>query len=164
MWLVILLLVSYSTSYLSQQPFCWLTHRAPSKVWAHTAVSEEIGLVAWNILLPELTPKEELFMFREVVGCSLSHGVGNHRLLKEMPLNCWRYHVEGTANITWKVAGSLLVEWNIHNFLRYPLPICAFKETLHSHRLAQGNCLRCLENRVPLSKLMVETELMDVLM
>lgn len=96
------------------------------------AVSEEIDLVAWNILLPELTPKEELCMFREMVGSSLSHGVGNHRLLKEVPLNCWRYHVEGTANITWKVAGSLLVEWNIHNVLRYPQPICAFKGALHS--------------------------------
>lgn len=41
------------------------------------AVSEEVGFVAQSILLPELKPKEEPFMFREVIGSLLSHGVGN---------------------------------------------------------------------------------------
>lgn len=38
--------------------------------------------------------------------------------------------IERIANIKWKAAGFLLVEGNIHNFLRYHQTICAFKEAL----------------------------------
>ena len=52
------------------------------------AVSEKAGLVAWNLLLPALILTEELLMFRDIVGSSLSHGVGIIDCLEEMPLNC----------------------------------------------------------------------------
>lgn len=39
--------------------------------------------------------------------------------------------VEGTMyNVQWKAKDFLFVEGNIHNFLRYPQTICAFKEAL----------------------------------